>query len=878
MKDLPTGSVTFLFTDMEGSTRVLERLGARYREVQDQHHAILRAAIAEGGGQEVGTEGDSFFAVFSAPVGAVSAAAGAQRQLAAASWPDGAEVRVRMGLHTGEGILGGEGYLGLDVNRAARIAAAAHGGQVLLSDATRTLIERKLPPGTRLRGLGQHRLKDLMQPERLYQLTIDTLEQDFPPPKTLEARPHNLPAELTRFIGRQIEIAAIGELLASDRLVTLTGPGGAGKTRLALQVARAALSGFPDGVFFVELAAVLASELVANEVADALRVREAPGRAVLDTLGDHLQDKELLLVLDTFEHVLDAGPGVLEALLQRAPEVKALVTSRVPLHVYGEREYPVPPLALPDLDRLPDTDELMQVEAVALFAERAAAGKPDFRVTPENARTVAEITARLDGLPLAIELAASRVKLLSPETLLARLEQRLPLLSAQDLKVPERQRTLRRTIEWSYDLLDEAERRMFSRLSVFVGGADLEAVEAVAQPEGELGLDVLDGLASLVDKSLVRTVDTDGGEQRFAMLETIREYGLLRLADSGEDSAVRRRHATHWIEITEQALGSLFGPDQVASIRRLETEHANFRSALAWALRSGEAELGLQLAAALRDYWRLRGHFREGARWLDDILAMPGSAERTMLRARALTAAADLSSWIGNIEAYLRFANEALSIYRDLGDAQGIPDALAELGVAQMQAGEFEAAEASLREAKSLNIALGNGHKAGECTHGLGLLALLAGEPDAARVQVEEALTTFKDSGDTYWIAFTERLLGHIDKLEGDDEAAENRYRASLSASWRLGVPMMTASGLYAFADLALAAGHPERALQLAGASDALRDREGEMWSFEKAIAGDVREAARSFLDETRSESLYQQGRAMELSDAVAYALQQSVI
>jgi class 3 adenylate cyclase len=400
-RDLPTGIVTFLFTDVEGSTRLLEQLGESYRGLQERHDAILRSAIAEGNGREVSTEGDSFFAVFPTPAGAIRAAARAQRELTTARWPANSIVRARMGLHTGEGIPGGGNYLGLDVNRAARIAAAAHGGQVVLSDATRALIEDHLPAGTRLRDLGQHRLKDLLRPEHLHQLVIDASEREFPPLRTLNARPNNLPAQLTRFVGRELEIARIRELLTANRIVTLTGPGGTGKTRLGLQVAAESLTEFRDGVFFVDLSALTDHELVAQEIAAVLRVPADAARSALDRLAEHLREEELLVVLDNFEQVVDAGPSVLEPLLRDAPAMRALVTSRVPLHLYGEQEFPVPPLVLADPQHLPDLDTLLEYEAVALFAERAADRKPDFRLTPENARAVAEITARLDGLPLA---------------------------------------------------------------------------------------------------------------------------------------------------------------------------------------------------------------------------------------------------------------------------------------------------------------------------------------------------------------------------------------------------------------------------------------------------------------------------------------------
>ena len=875
MRDLPTGTVTFLFTDIEGSTRLLERLGDRSRDVLALHDAILRSAIAAGDGREVGTDGDSFFAAFASPTGAVQAAVEAQRSLAVTAWPEGAAVRVRMGLHTGEGVLGGANYLGLDVNRASRIAAAGHGGQVLLSGPTRGLVGRSLPPGTELRDLGEHRLKDFPEPDRLFQLVIDGLEEDFPPLRTTEVRLTNLPAQLTRFIGRAAEVTAIQGLIGDNRLVTLTGPGGTGKTRLALQVAAEAFNAYRDGVAFVDLSALTDPELVAPEIAGALQVRAESGREALEGLGDHLRAKELLLVLDNFEQLTEAGPSVLEPLLRGAPGLTVLVTSRIPLHLYGEREYQVPPLGLPGPDRLPDPDALLAVEAVALFAERAAAARPGFRVTEDNARAVVEITARLDGLPLAIELAASRVRLLSPDQLLARLEQRLPLLSARDRNVPERQRTLRRTIEWSYDLLDDPERRMFWRLSVFVGGADLEAIEAVANPDGKLGLDTLDGVGSLVDKNLLRRIETSAAEPRFTMLETIREFGLERLSESGEEPAIRQRHAEHWVG-KGQRLSEVSPAKQAASIRLLEHELDNFRSALSWVIRSGEVELGLRLGAALRYFWRIGGHIREGLRWLEQILELPGAAEKALLRARALTAGADLSSWMGESGAYahLMLAQEAVATYRELHDAAGTADALSEMGIALMGAGQEDAAIASLLEARQLNLDLGNRQKAAECTAGLGMVALNRRRPAEARATFEEALAAFRVLDDSYWVAFLERIVGGIDRFESDDEAADKRFRSSLSLAGQHDHLVVVASALYALADLAVARGQHDRALRLVGASEALRDRVGEPPPQEMEMVGDVRGAASAFLDEGAATSAYQEGRSMALHDAVAYALE----
>jgi predicted ATPase/class 3 adenylate cyclase len=873
MRDLPSGTVTFLFTDVEGSTRLLERLGELYRDILHGHHVIMRAAIAAGEGHEVATEGDSFFAVFPTISGALRATAQAQQELAQNSWPEGVAVRVRMGLHTGEGILGGDNYLGMDVHRAARIAGAAHGGQVLLSGATQGLAEACLPPATRLRDLGPHRLKDLSRPERLYQLVLEGLEQDFPPPRTLEARPNNLPAQLTRFIGRADEIARISELLGGNRLVTLTGTGGTGKTRVALEVAARTLPRYGDGVFFVDLSSVADAELVPAETAAALGIPEEPESPLLDTVRNHLREKDLLLVLDNFEQVLDAASRFLEPLLQASQGVKALITSRVPLHLYGEQQFPIPPLAVPDPQDSPDADSLARSEAVALFVDRARAGKPDFRITADNGRAVSEIAARLDGLPLAIELAASRVKLLPPERLLARLEQRLPLLTARDRSLPDRQRTLRGAIGWSYELLDEAERRMFSRMAVFAGGADLEAAEAVTNPEGELGLDTLDGLSSLLDSNLLRSMETAESEPRVTMLETIREYALERLAQGEEEAAIRRRHVEHWTRFAEHALEALSGPEQVAWTRRLETDHDNFRAALSWVLRTDEAELGLRLGAALSAFWRLGSHVREGARWLDALLALPGASRSTPLRARALTATGELHAWINRPEVYLGAAQEAVEIFRELGDSAGVAAALQDVGWAHLQLGRLDEARGELEEARGLSIDLGDRRKTAECSNGLGLLELLQDRPGEARPLVEDALETFKDLRDTYWIGLMELIVSQVDRKQGHFEAAEERMRTALSAFQQLDSEMGTMWALYSFADLALHLGQHERALRLVGACDSLQERVGEMPTLVTATMGDVAQSARSSLEVAAAESAYGEGRAMQVKDAIAYAV-----
>jgi predicted ATPase/class 3 adenylate cyclase len=740
MSELPTGAVTFLFSDMEGSTRLLERLGDRFRAVKERHDAIVRAAIAEGGGHEIGTEGDSFFAAFASPAGAVSAAVRAQRELAAATWPDDAVVRVRMGLHTGEARVVGDDSEGLAVNRAARIAASGHGGQVLVSDATRCLVEHAPPAGTSVRDLGTHRLRDLTHPERLHQLVIAGLEQDFPPPRTLNARPNNLPAQLTRLVGRREETAQIRELVGANRLVTLTGIGGIGKTRLALAVAAEVLERFRDGAFFVDLSAIDDPPLMPSAIGAALGVRDEPGRSIEESVAEHLRERELLLVLDNFEQLVDGAATTVEALLRAAPAAKALVTSRIPLRLLGEQRFPVPPLAVADPGGVADVDTLAALDAVGLFVDRAAAVKPGFRMAPADLPAVAAIVARLDGLPLAIELAASRVALLSPAQLLARLERRLPLLTATDRNVAERQRTVRRTIDWSHDLLSPAERRMFARLAVFAGGTDLEAVDAVVNRDGELGLDTLDGMAALVESHLVRTVESDDGAARFGILETIREYGLERLAADGEESLVRRRHAEHWIGVAERAAEGLAGREQAAWTRRLERDHDNVRAALGWTVRAGEPEIGLRLAAALEHFWRIVGHVHEALGWFEQLLTLPAAHETVAVRARALAAAGSLAPWVGAIDAQLRFAEEAATNFRQLGDSNGLADALGTVGWAHLHMGSLPAARATLAEARSLTIANADARTTANCDLALGLVAFSERRGVEARKHFDDAL------------------------------------------------------------------------------------------------------------------------------------------
>jgi predicted ATPase/class 3 adenylate cyclase len=868
-RQLPTGTVTFLFSDIEGSTRLLQKLGDAYAELLAEHSRVFRSAIGDAEGTEVSTEGDSFFVVFPSPVAAVEAAARIQRSLMEALFPE--PVRVRMGLHTGEGRLGGENYIGIDVNRAARIAAAGHGGQVLLSDTTRSLIEHSLPDDVTVLDLGEHRLKDLAHPEHLYQLMVEGLQAEFPPPRTLDARPNNLPIQITSFIGREKELAEVKSLLVNGtRLLTLTGPGGTGKTRLALQVAAGTITEFADGAYFVDLAPIGDPGLVVSTVAEVLGVTEGGARPLQESLEAHLKEKELLLVLDNFEQVVEAG-GVVEQLLQASPRLKVLVTSRAVLHRYGEREYPVPPLALPDPSHLPDLAALSQYEAVALFIERAMAVKPSFAVTNDNAPAVAEITARLDGLPLAIELAASRVKLLTPQQILDRLGQRLPLLTSRVSDAPERRRTLRGTIEWSYDLLDEDERRLFEHASVFVGGGTIEAMESVCSLAGQT--DTLDGLASLVDKSLIRQVETEQGDPRFMMLETIREYAQDRLRESGEWEDLSRRHAQFFLALAEEAEPNLTGPDGVHWVNRLTYDHDNIRAALRWSIEADEAELGLRLAGAVWRFWHQRAHFQEARAWFDELLALPGGAEPSSARARGLTGLGGIAYWQGDYPAAETAYAEAVAIQREVGDDRDLAEALLNLSYMPALLGDLAGAVRMYEEVIERFERLGDTERASYVKGMLGYGHMMQGDVTRARPLIEETLTLAEQSEDAFMTAGAHQMMGQLERLSGNLEEAGARYRESLRRFREAGDNASTLEPMEAIALVAAAKGDLHRAVRLTAAARAAREALGGGPPPEWLIGGDVMSEARKSLGNEAVEQETAKGTAMTLEDAQAYAL-----
>jgi len=930
MSELASGTVTFLFTDVEGSTRLLERYPEAYRSAIARHHTILREAVEQNHGSLFETVGDAVYAAFGTPGDAVLAALRAQRDLHGAAWGALGPLRVRMALHTGEVERQGHHYFGAALYRCGRLMNAAHGGQVLLSTATVELVRDALPAAAGLRDLGEHRLRDVTRPEHIFQLTAPGVPVDFPPLRTLGSFPNNLPVQPTPFIGRTREIATARGLLQhpETRLLTLTGPGGVGKTRLGLQLAADVLREFPNGAFFVDLAPVISPDLVIPIVARTLSVKETVNRPDFDTLKEYLRDRHLLLVLDNFEHVLPSAAQVAE-LLALCPGLRVLVTSREALHLRGERQYAVPPLALPDRSRAQAADQVTGYEAIQLFIERAQAVQPDFAVSDRNAHAIAEICHRLDGLPLCIELAAARVNVFTPETLLARLEHRLAVLTSGPRDVPARQQTLRQAIGWSYDLLTPGEQTLYRRLAVFVGGCTLTAAEEVVQGGGsDTSLDVVNGMASLVDKSLLRREER-AGELRFRMLETLREYALERLTASEEADRLQRVHADYYLGFAEQAESGLLGglatrpgPSeprwrQVEWLDRLQEDHDNMRAALSWFLRCGPADHGLRLGGALRLFWRSRGNPTEGREWMSALLALPAAQNRSRGRAKALFTAGGFANQQGDyVEARARF-EESLDIYRDLGNIHGIGWVLVALGVLTRYEGNHVGARSLLEESLRLMEQAGDIETMAASLGNLGLIARDLGDADVAEAHLDKSLALWCKLGDRVGIGWVLGGLAMVARARGKFEVASARTEESLAAWRELGDRQNTANvlstaarlardlgefalararlaesveifkdlgdrrgvafALEGFAGLAADEGQPLRAHCLAAAAAMLRRIIGAApppaW---RADLEQSLEAVSRGLDRDTIEEANARGRSMALSEAIAFALEES--
>lgn len=796
---LPTGTVTFLFTDIEGSTRLWQEKTNAMSVAHARHDEILKNAIESNHGYVFQVIGDAFCAAFHTARAALCAALESQKAMYHENWRD-AVVRVRMGIHTGEAeVQDGGDYRGfLTMSRLQRLMSAAHGGQTLLSQATQELLQNDLPQGVFLLDMGARRLKDWNRPQHIFQLVVEGLPADFPPLRTLDASRHNLPAPTTSFIGREKEKAEIKQAITTHRLITLTGSGGTGKTRLSLQVATELLDQFAEGVWFVELAPITDPGIIPQTILVALEASEPQDKTITQALIERVRDKKLLLILDNCEHLIEAIARLVETLLSNAPELKIIASSREALGVQGEMAWHVPSMSLPDAKHSLTLDELSRLEAVRLFTERATLAKPHFQLTKDNAPFVTQICSRLDGIPLAIELAAARVRALSVEQIAARLDDRFHLLTGGSRTALPRQQTLRAMIDWSFNLLSEQEKQLLRRLAVFVGGWTLEAAEQVCVQEN-IGFDVLDLLTHLVDKSLVN-MEESSGNVRYRMLETTRQYAREMLMMSEETRLLRDRHLDYFLNYAENAQPELRGKRQADWMSLLETEHDNLRAALEWS-QNTRPELGLRIAVALMDFWDTRGHITEARRWLDIMLQKTGHLEPGPARVDAMLGAAgvavrqtdlDISKKLlqesitlaraidypagiarglasrgllmeyfdGDLDTAESLHKEALDLYRRIGDKLSIGQALGPLASGALKRYDFSRAESLYRESLSLFREVENEREIAGALENLAEVALDLRQYASAHSFAEESLALYRNLEDKHGIATALRALG----------------------------------------------------------------------------------------------------------------------
>jgi predicted ATPase/class 3 adenylate cyclase len=929
---LPTGTVTFLFTDIQGSATLAQQHPAELPALLARHHAILHEAIARHDGHVFQIIGDAFCAAFSTAGDALAAALDAQRALQHEPW-DAAPVVVRMGLHTGaaqaretdltgwpnlSGLYGG--YLTL--TRAQRVMSAAYGGQVLLSAATAELLRGHLPSDVTLRDLGENRLKSLLNPEHLWQVVAPELRQEFPPLPTLNAIPNNLPVQLTSFIGREREIAEVSKLLTTTRLLALTGSGGSGKTRLSLEVAAEVLDTFKHGAWLVELAPLSDPGLIVNSVAGVLGLSEAQGRPLMATLLSYLEDKQLLLILDNCEHLVEGCARLADAVLHADREVRILATSREALGIAGERTWRVPSLATPDPKAALPVELLEQCAAVQLFIARARSAQPDFRVTNANAPAVAQVCWRLDGIPLAIELAAARARALSAEQIAARLDDRFRLLTGGGRTALPRQQTLRATLDWSYGLLSDSEQVVFRRLAVFAGGWTLEAAETVCAGEGLDTLDVLDTLSRLVDKSTVTTEGSDGAV-RYGMLETVREYALEKLRETRDEEAVRRRLYAHLLALAEAA-DSQTGSERARLLDRLEIEHDNLRAALRWALDGGDSEPAIALCNALWYLWANRGHWTEGRTWYGRAIAASrrtqtsqeisqalrsayGSAldysgtiaywqgdyvtaqqelEESLAVKRALDDKSGVASVLISLGGTARHQGDAptaqaaweesLALYRELGDQGAAAEILWMLSLLSKERGDYGEAESLSREALAVHRALGNKASAAYAIENLGWLAMISGDYAASQAFAEESLALRQELNHKMSLASSFNQQGYLAWHQGCFAAARAALQEALALFRKLEIGFVsTGPCLTAFAAVDVSEGHLVRGVSLLGAVAAESERTGRsnkdifLRVHDQSLA-----AARAQMDAGVFDAAWAAGRALTMAQAMELASQ----
>jgi len=917
--DLPSGTVTFLFTDIEGSTKLAQEHPKEWETAQARHHAILRAAIESNHGFVFQIIGDAFCAAFHTAGDALRAALRSQSDLHKEKWGD-TPIKVRMGIHTGIAKMqeGGDyqGYLTL--SRVQRVMSVAYGGQILISNAGAELVRGELPEGISLLDMKEHRLKGLLNPEHLWQAVSPSLPKDFPPLRSLNDIPNNLPVQLTSFIGREKEIVELNEALNAHRLVTLTGSGGTGKTRLSLRVAAEVMDAYPDGVWFVELAPVTDPALVPNTLANLLGLRESgeTRQAIPDLICGYLHSRKALLIFDNCEHLIEACAALADLLLRSCKEVKILASSREALGVEGEMAWHVPSLSLPDPKHLPEIEQLSQYEAVRLFIDRASLVQTHFAVTKDNAPALAQICFRLDGIPLALELAAARVKMLSVDQISSRLDDRFRLLTGGARTALPRQQTLRSMIDWSYDLLSDSERLLLRRLAVFAGGWTLEIAEQVCSDEEIDEYGILDLLGKLVDKSLVAVVQNQFGA-RYRILETIRQYAGEKLLESGETKTIRDKHLQFFLRLAEDAEPHLHRADAVGWHDRIEVEHENLRLAFEWTQQAdATAESGLRLASALEDFWIIRGYLVEGLERTLAALAHGQVFERTTLYANVLCNAAWIASFQGDFPGARSFGNKSLASFRELGDKLGVSQALHVLGAVAIDSKDYALAENLLEEAlqnkrgltnasmTNLMITMGwaafglgdyalarkrlndgltlslieeNRDRMSGALGGLAEVELREGYYDSASKLIEESLVIRKAIGDKWQIGVALGVWAWIAVLQHDWDSAFARLKESIAVRAEIGDKGGLVWCLEKLGQVALGRENAEKAAKIFGAAASIRTMLGSaMDPFDQTEYEHDSALLHRILGEEKFKMAWNQGCTLTLEKAIAFALEEN--
>ena len=924
----PTGTVTFLFTDIEGSTSLSQQYPEATPALFARHDQILRQAIEAHSGLVFQIIGDSFSAAFHSAREALCAALEAQRSLIHEAWSP-APIKVRMGIHTGAAraaqadtnVVSGEirysGYTTLALTQ--RIMSAGHGGQILLSRIAQELTREDLPPQTQLTNMGECTLKDFPHPQQLYQLTAADLPSEFPPLKTLESFNHNLPTQLTSFIGREKEIDELRKLIADHRLITLTGSGGAGKTRLALQVAADLLRQFSGGVWFVELAPLIDPALVVQTLLTIFKLREDPHahRTSLQILQDYLHPKSALLILDNCEHLIEACAQMSESLLRACPQLKILASSREALGIPGEIPYRVPSLKTPSSTDLMQLENPLEIDSIRLFVERGTAVKPDFRLTKENTPFIAQICSRLDGIPLAIELAAARVKVLSPEQIASRLDDRFRLLTGGARTALPRQQTLRALIDWSYSLLSDAEKTLFRRVAVFTGGCTLEAAEFVCGEGGE-ELDVLDLMSRLVDKSLVISEESNGGI-RYRRLETIRQYSRERFFEIEEVEEIRDRHLAYYVQSAKEIEIGLQGRARKLWAQRSEAEQENLRTAFEWGF-NRHPESSLRIASSMIFGISFGGYSVRGFNWLrDSIPAMEATLPGLplALRATSLNALAFISISVGQERVAYEYAEQSIALYRQLDDKTGLASALLVASITLESTGKLVEAETALKEALVLAQSEANNFVISSILNTLarvtirlhgdrqaawalteealrfsndverasrvadvyemrGTLAAFSGQYEEARLWFEKAMDAFREAGADFNILLNKSNLAHLERQLGHHQQALERYRETIMGFHEVGQLGAVAHQLECFGFLALEDDQNKRALKLFAAADALREKvSAPMTSEEQIYFEEQINVLRQKLDPQRFRQIWATGHALTMEQALAFALEE---